>query len=223
MGPLIRMLRWAGLPLAFGCAQPVNLGKGFSGELGSALTECAALTGEHRDRCALTALEMNPDLPGETMKSLCVKMEPGAARDRCFEFSIRATPPAKPSVCDEIADERLRMSCRLTAAMADMEGPIAGVAAACDETGPLYVYCLTAVPEHRLPWWRAQGIEVMTEEVAVLVRGAPGIEFKAVFGKAIGLAARSLGAWPDEPGPCDAIPYGAARLACEQALIAGNG
>lgn len=220
MGALGRLL--AALALA-GCSEPPPLQKGFSGELGDALTDCSALRGPHRDRCAFIALELNPNISGDRMSALCGRLTDSASRDRCFEFSIRATPAAKPEVCDQIADERLRMSCRLSSAMADMRGPIADVVASCDETGPLYVYCLTAVPGQRLPLWQSAGLEVMTAEVAELVRGAPGIEFKAVFGKAVGLAARSLGAWPDEPGPCDAIPYGAARLACEQALIAGNG
>ena len=187
--------------------------------LQSAISGCLGLPAARRDVCVVLALEATQQLEGPDAMVLCDQMVDQDAEDRCIELAMRCDiPPPDGVVCDRIADDRLRFSCWLSVADKTMSGEIADSLKICDAAGPLFDHCLYHIATHRRDVWVNTGLAGMTKDVAYLVQNVPGIEHKESFGYSIGTVAAGLGAQPGYIGPCVSLPFGAARLACENAL-----
>lgn len=207
--------------LLLGACQPAApLSSGAPPALAPALEPCDRLEGERRDRCALVALQVSETGSAPEILSVCALLEDERVSDRCFELANRA-PGAPEGLCERIGDERLRASCGLVAAGRAMTGPLEIALEACASSGPLYVTCLSRLPESRKGLWQREGIDVMTADITALVARFPGIQHREAFGYEVGYVAREVGAWPGERGPCGALPYGMGRLACEEGLKSG--
>lgn len=219
--PARRRLSTLAIGLMLSCRAEAPLSSRAPPSLAGALEACDALAGERRDRCALVALQVAEQAPATDILRVCDALDDRDVVSRCYELANRA-PGAPEGLCPRIDDPRLAASCALVAAKRTMNGPLDTALERCAEAGPLYVSCLSMLPESRKLLWTSQGVETMTRDILAIVNRFPGIQHREVFGYEVGFVAREVGAWPGERGPCGALPHGMGRLACEEGLRIGR-
>ncbi len=208
------------MPLLWACSN-TPLTADLPEDMAVSLQHCEMLDGSARDWCAIQALDdtFNPRAGTDIIK-VCSRMSDPDASDRCIELSVRNyVDPAPAENCDDINDTMMRNSCWLSDADRQMNGPIEGVMAVCEKSGPLLRHCVVHVSTHRQEYWIANGFEVMTSDIRYILGRVDGLEQSLDFGQGVGTAARMLGLVPGMPGPCDAFRYGQGKMACETALL----
>lgn len=200
-----------------GCPEPASLVRDMPADWAERLASCESLEGEERDWCAMNAVSLDGG-DGRTLYSLCERLVTRDAYDRCVEMSMRhpVLPPAAP-MCARIRTADVREACYLSGAVQSYTYDANTVVKACRSAGSLAERCLTAFVGARGPMWAMDGVTMMDEEIGAIVGAYPSLGRDQEFGTAVGLAARGVWVPAGATSPCNVLPAGAGRLACESA------
>lgn len=211
--PLVALALHVLLPSPGGSVDP---------QVASLYASCESLDREARDACVMSALlgAGTGAASGAQLEPVCRGLRDARTRDQCIEHAMTLVPLPPASLCEEVGDERMRDSCRLSVANEVVRnGTIDEAIAACTTTGPLIEHCLAHIAEYRQGRWRSQGPEVYLHELRQVIAEVEGATESPNFGSSVGVSAHFFGYRPGDPsGPCGLLPQGseAGRLCVDR-------
>lgn len=181
-------------------------------EVAAIYASCEALDREARDACVMSALlgAGTEAASGAQLEPVCRSIRDARTRDQCIEHAMTLYPLPPASLCEEVGDERMRDSCRLSVAnQVVTHGTIDEAIAACTTTGPLVEHCLSHIAEYRQGRWRRQGPQVYLSELKRVIDEVEGATESPNFGSSVGGSAHFFGYTVGDPaGPCGLFPPG---------------
>ena len=221
--PLALLVPLVPLVLLGACASTTSsFTQGIAPELTQSTFACDRLEGDARSWCGLTSVQAGAGT-GREVYELCRRMDESLTRDRCLAIAVsRDTLPAPAEVCGYAVSPKWRGWCWTNAATRQARTDIGKAAASCGFAEALRSQCAAAVMGERIALLVEGDPVNLRQDIELLTADEPRVAYDPGFGAAIGRTGRELGLLDRRAWPCDALPAGSGRLACEAAFT-GDG